>query len=109
MPTTVFVSRYPHVMCVVCCVRWLAQADIMCQFDHVVFMGDLNYRLDYGNQGEEKTPSKELFDSMVSKINDKKYEQLFACDQLAEEMKRGKVFCGFKEGKYNFPPTFKVS
>lgn len=85
------------------------RADILCQFDHVIFMGDLNYRLDYGTQGEEKKPSQEQFDAMVTKIKEKKYDVLFSCDQLTEEMGKGRVFCGFKEGKYNFPPTFKVS
>jgi len=84
------------------------KVDVMCEFDHVIFMGDLNYRLDYGNQGEEKTPSLEQFKQMVQKIEQKKYDQLFSCDQLQLEKKKGRVFCGFKEGLYNFAPTFKV-
>jgi len=84
------------------------KADIMCQFDHVIFMGDLNYRLDYGDQGEEKKPTKEQFDNMVKKIENEKYDVLFSCDQLSTEMRKGRVLCGFKEGSYHFPPTFKV-
>eukprot|EP00467_Chlorarachnion_reptans_P002101 CAMPEP_0114496092 /NCGR_PEP_ID=MMETSP0109-20121206/5582_1 /TAXON_ID=29199 /ORGANISM="Chlorarachnion reptans, Strain CCCM449" /LENGTH=542 /DNA_ID=CAMNT_0001673335 /DNA_START=405 /DNA_END=2033 /DNA_ORIENTATION=+ len=84
------------------------KADIVVQFDHVIFMGDLNYRLDYGTQGEEKKPTKEQFDQMVLKIEEKKFDTLFSCDQLTNEMAKGRVFCGFREGKYNFPPTFKV-
>lgn len=84
------------------------KADIMVQFDHVIFMGDLNYRLDYGSQGEEKKPTKEQFDQMILRIKDKKYDSLFYCDQLTHEMAKGRVLCGFVEGKYSFPPTFKV-
>mmetsp|Transcript_1378 Transcript_1378/g.2324 ORF Transcript_1378/g.2324 Transcript_1378/m.2324 type:complete len:619 (+) Transcript_1378:71-1927(+) len=84
------------------------KCDILCQFDHVIFMGDLNYRLDYGDQGEEKKPSKEQFDKMVQMINEGKYAELFAHDQLEAEKKKGNVFCGFTEGVYDFAPTFKV-
>lgn len=84
------------------------RADMVCLYDHVVFMGDLNYRLDYGDQGEEKKPTREQFDRMVSLIDQKKFDVLFSCDQLTHEMKKGSVFAGFQEGRYNFAPTFKV-
>mmetsp|Transcript_19624 Transcript_19624/g.29285 ORF Transcript_19624/g.29285 Transcript_19624/m.29285 type:complete len:524 (+) Transcript_19624:295-1866(+) len=84
------------------------QSDIMCQFDHVVFMGDLNYRLDFGDQGDNKSPSEEQFKTMVKMIHEGKLEELFAVDQLTKEMRENRVFCGFKEGFYNFAPTFKV-
>lgn len=82
--------------------------DILHQYDHVVYMGDLNYRLDYGDQGDDKTPSKEIFDEMVTHIKNENFEFLFGHDQLQAEMKENKVFIGFEEGEYNFPPTFKV-
>ncbi|GAB5366732.1 hypothetical protein AAMO2058_001168700 [Amorphochlora amoebiformis] len=84
------------------------KVDVQCQFDHIVFMGDLNYRLDYGDQGEKKTPSKEQFDEMVSMIKGNELSKLFKVDQLQSQMAKGRVFCGFKEGRYNFAPTFKV-
>lgn len=82
--------------------------DILHQFHHVFWLGDLNYRLNYGNQGDEKSPSQEVFDGIVQKIEQKQYDDLFQYDQLAEERKKGAVFAGFQEGEYNFPPTFKV-
>lgn len=82
--------------------------DIISQFHHVIWMGDLNYRLNYGDQGDEKTPSEAQFKEMVGKIKNKEYQQLFACDQLAGEMKEERVFRGFHEGEFNFNPTFKV-
>jgi len=82
--------------------------DILHQYDHVFWLGDLNYRLDYGDQGDEKTPSKELFEKMVEKIKSREFGELFGADQLSREMKEEHVFIGFSEGKYDFPPTFKV-
>jgi len=45
---------------------------------------------------------------MVDKIEKEQFDELFAHDQLSNEMKEGNVFVGFKEGKINFRPTFKV-
>jgi len=65
--------------------------------------------LNYGDQGDEKSPSKDLFEKMVDKIKRNDLTELFAADQLAQEMKEGNVFVGFTEGDCSkFPPTFKV-
>jgi endonuclease/exonuclease/phosphatase family metal-dependent hydrolase len=82
--------------------------DILNQFDHVVWMGDLNYRLDYGNQGDDKSPSEKQFNEMVELVNQKRFRELYAADQLLAEMKAGHVFRGFEEGPLDFPPTFKL-
>jgi endonuclease/exonuclease/phosphatase family metal-dependent hydrolase len=82
--------------------------DILNQYHHVFWMGDLNYRLDFGDQGEAKKPSEEQFNKMVKMVDDKKFGELFEHDQLAKSMGEKKVFVGFQEGKCNFPPTFKV-
>jgi len=81
--------------------------DALHQFHHVFWMGDLNYRLDYGDQGDKKTPDKDQFDDMVQMIDDGKYEEMFQYDQLAREMNSCRVFFGFQEGVYDFKPTFK--
>jgi len=83
------------------------KVDMMNQFHILFWMGDLNYRVAYGNQDGE-TPSEEVFREMTEKIKERKYAELLSCDQLTHEMKEGRVFLGFQEGKINFPPTFKV-
>eukprot|EP00456_Euglypha_rotunda_P028891 TRINITY_DN22745_c0_g1_i4.p1 TRINITY_DN22745_c0_g1~~TRINITY_DN22745_c0_g1_i4.p1 ORF type:complete len:292 (-),score=43.92 TRINITY_DN22745_c0_g1_i4:9-884(-) len=81
----------------------------MNQYHHVFWLGDLNYRLDYGQQGEKKKPTKEQFEQMVAIIEKKEGKELFSYDQLAKEMKEKRVFVGFNEGSpWKFPPTFKV-
>lgn len=82
--------------------------DVINQFHHVFWIGDLNYRLNYAHQGDDRTPSTEQFEEMVDLIKQGKYSQLFAHDQLRAEIKEERVFLGFQEGEYNFPPTFKV-
>lgn len=81
--------------------------DALHHYHHVFWMGDLNYRLDYGDQGDKRTPDLDQFDEMVQMITDEKYEELFQYDQLAREMNACRVFFGFQEGVYNFKPTFK--
>jgi Endonuclease/Exonuclease/phosphatase family 2/C2 domain len=82
--------------------------DFMHQFNHVVWMGDLNYRLDYGDQGDDHSPSKEQFDEMVELVKEKQFDRLFEHDQLTHQRENGEVFDGFSEGPINFAPTFKV-
>lgn len=85
-----------------------AQTDILNQYHHVFWMGDLNYRLDYGNP-ETDSPSKEVFKEVVDLINANKMDELFAYDQLTKERLLGNVFADFEEGSMiHFPPTFKV-
>lgn len=81
--------------------------DALHHYHHVFWMGDLNYRLDYSDQGDKRTPDKDQFDEMVEMIGHEKFEELFQYDQLAREMNSCRVFFGFQEGVYNFKPTFK--
>lgn len=62
----------------------------------VVFLGDFNYRLE-GITYEEA----------VYLISQRRFDLLLAKDQLQVEMKAGRVFQGFREGKIKFPPTYK--
>eukprot|EP00457_Paulinella_chromatophora_P001592 gb/GEZN01001594.1/.p1 GENE.gb/GEZN01001594.1/~~gb/GEZN01001594.1/.p1 ORF type:complete len:335 (+),score=65.69 gb/GEZN01001594.1/:1928-2932(+) len=83
--------------------------DITSAYHHVFWNGDLNYRLDYGEQGKEKEPSETQFKDMVNKIEEKKFAELFAYDQLTKCRESKQVFIGWEEGVMHFPPTFKVA
>uniref|UniRef100_A0A7S3YSM1 C2 domain-containing protein n=1 Tax=Lotharella globosa TaxID=91324 RepID=A0A7S3YSM1_9EUKA len=86
-----------------------ADRDLYGEFDHIIFMGDLNYRLDFPGQGEKKKPTEEQYNTMVKMIKEKKFPDLFQYDQLTKERKSGRVFATFTEGDYTaFEPTFKV-
>jgi Endonuclease/Exonuclease/phosphatase family 2/C2 domain/CAP-Gly domain len=82
--------------------------DMLNQFHHVVWLGDLNYRLDYGQQNNAHTPSSVQFAEMKSLIERKQLDGLLACDQLAAQMQARNVFLDFVEGPITFAPTFKV-
>eukprot|EP01098_Paradermamoeba_levis_P014810 TRINITY_DN7243_c0_g1_i5.p1 TRINITY_DN7243_c0_g1~~TRINITY_DN7243_c0_g1_i5.p1 ORF type:complete len:272 (-),score=71.90 TRINITY_DN7243_c0_g1_i5:14-829(-) len=71
-------------------------------------MGDLNYRIIYGDQGDELSPSEKQFNEMVDIISSNQFQTFYASDQLLNEMKARKVFLGFQETIPKFPPTFKV-
>jgi hypothetical protein len=74
--------------------------------DHILFCGDLNYRLDLPRELAERT---------VDKIKDTKDEtevrslrtSLLRHDQLLRTISEGAAFCDFSEGEIKFPPTFK--
>lgn len=64
-------------------------------FDRVVFLGDMNYRIN---------GTRAMIDSLISS---RMHEVLLFNDQLRIEMKRGRVFQGFEEGPLHFAPTYK--
>ena len=45
---------------------------------------------------------------MLELVRAQDYGPLLAADQLAREMRSGRVLCGFSEAPISFPPTFKV-
>ncbi|GAA5988375.1 hypothetical protein JCM10908_003536 [Rhodotorula pacifica] len=63
--------------------------------DGLIWMGDLNYRLD---------AAREDIDELIKRRD---YDGLLAFDQLAVQQRLGLAFEGFKEGRITFPPTFK--
>jgi synaptojanin len=65
------------------------------QFEHVFFMGDLNYRIDLP------------YLQAVKYINEKELKKLLDYDQLGKEMKHGTILNGFNEQEIGFYPTFK--
>ena len=87
--------------------------DCMNQFHHLVWMGDLNYRLDLSDLfGEEaasaKTPPPALSDEIQRRVEARDLGPLLACDQLVRARARGDAFLGFTEGDIAHEPTFKV-
>ncbi|CAA7052354.1 unnamed protein product [Microthlaspi erraticum] len=66
-------------------------------FDHerIIWLGDLNYRL---NLSYEKARD------LISK---KEWDHLLEYDQLVKEYKKGRAFDGWSEGTLQFPPTYK--
>ncbi|SPO25336.1 related to phosphatidylinositol phosphate phosphatase [Ustilago trichophora] len=63
--------------------------------DHVVWLGDFNYRIDLTN------------DAVRSMAARQDIAGLFARDQLRRSKDAGEVFPGYEEGPITFPPTYK--
>ncbi|XP_068649861.1 type I inositol polyphosphate 5-phosphatase 2-like isoform X2 [Aristolochia californica] len=63
--------------------------------DQIFWFGDLNYRLN-------------MVDADVRKlVTSKQWSELCNSDQLCKELRGGHVFDGWKEGRIEFPPTYK--
>lgn len=76
------------------------------QFDHVFWVGDLNYRIDLG-RGEANTAAE--FKAVQQLISENKLWRLREADQLlVERRSRDRVFCGFREGLLCFAPTYRM-
>jgi phosphatidylinositol-bisphosphatase len=63
--------------------------------DHLIWLGDLNYRLTLPN------------DKVRELIKTSEYDKLLEHDQLGECINSKKSFVGFSEGKIDFSPTYK--
>lgn len=86
--------------------------DILNQFHHTVWMGDLNYRLDlgefFGPAANAKTPPKEVFDKIQELCASGDTAEMLKCDQLRKSISDKRGFVGFQEGHITHLPTFKV-
>eukprot|EP01006_Ploeotia_vitrea_P051449 TRINITY_DN67561_c7_g3_i1.p1 TRINITY_DN67561_c7_g3~~TRINITY_DN67561_c7_g3_i1.p1 ORF type:complete len:1104 (+),score=605.94 TRINITY_DN67561_c7_g3_i1:110-3313(+) len=69
--------------------------DVMAQHHHIVWFGDLNYRIELEYQ------------QTIDLIRAAKWDTLLAADQLSNEMAAGRVFHGFREGQLVFSPTYR--
>lgn len=83
--------------------------DILNQFHHVFWFGDLNYRLDLGAAEERLVaPETTIGDAVVQKIQQNECNSLLEFDELHKEQEAKRVLFSFKEGGIKFPPTFKM-
>lgn len=83
--------------------------DILNQFHHVFWLGDLNYRLDFGTDEEALiTPETTAWDVVVQKIQQEDFHTLLQYDELRKEQQAKRVLFAFKEGAITFPPTYKM-
>lgn len=82
----------------------------MHQFNHVFWMGDLNYRLDLKRviPAAVTWSHQERWSYVIDLISNRRYEDLAGLDELLQEIELEHVFAGFAEGRIRFPPTFKV-
>ena len=69
--------------------------DILNQFHHVVWLGDLNYR----NELE--------WDEACALMEQKDWVTMRKSEQLTKEMAAQRAFPGFSEGPLNFSPTYR--
>lgn len=89
--------------------------DLDCQFDHCFWMGDLNYRVDLGipagapGSRDGKEDHEAHWADVQALVKAGAWDKLMAADQLRAQQRLGRVFVGFREGEYSFPPTFKVN
>ena len=87
---------------------------LLSSFHHVLYMGDLNYRLDYGGGGEfrDEVPNDELASRFQRELmyahNNGDYSSVLKMDQLRRMQELGSAFVDFHEADVQFPPTFKV-
>ena len=65
------------------------------RFDHVLWLGNLNYRI----KGTRSTVMR-----LIDKVS---FGDLRKSDQLSIEHSEGQIFVGYSEGPLNFLPTFK--
>jgi len=102
--------------------------DIVTEFDHCFWFGDLNYRLDLSSEelptlalgkrdatvaskdpiAAATTSRPDDFVNVCDMIQNEQYQELLKFDQLRQFHQSGKAFAGFQEGQPDFAPTFKV-
>jgi hypothetical protein len=74
-----------------------AQLDILHQFDHVLWMGDFNYRVELP------------FETVVQHVGAQRFDALLAEDQFIKERAKTPcpVFDRFQEGRITWGPTYR--
>jgi len=69
--------------------------DLAGRFSHLFWCGDLNYRVDLPRA------------DVLKHVKARDWRGLHASDELSMTMARGEAFYCFREGRLDFPPTFK--
>jgi endonuclease/exonuclease/phosphatase family metal-dependent hydrolase len=75
----------------------MPRCDVLNQFDHVVWCGDLNYRVNVCHE------------EALALIAHRNLPKLLMADQLLMARAKGEVFLDHAEGPIVFPPTFKMA
>jgi len=75
--------------------------DILHRFHHIIWLGDLNFRVDT-ELGTEKE-----FDYCAALAKEGRLNELLARDQLLRVKARGLCFEDFMEGPLDFTPTYR--
>jgi hypothetical protein len=76
----------------------------MTQFDHVIWCGDLNYRIE-PPQSMARPEAMKMVKNLIEKDD---FGALWGMDELQREIKAGRAYCNFNTAECNFKPTFKV-
>jgi hypothetical protein len=82
-------------------------------FDHLIWAGDLNYRLQlpediFGKDTDAKVAAKDVHAKVVECIEKGDVEGLLAYDELRASIRDGQAFGNFTDCPVRFKPTFKV-
>lgn len=75
--------------------------------DHILFCGDLNYRVDLPRELAERTVNQIMATKDETRARSLQ-TSLLRHDQLLRTISEGAAFSDFSEGRINFPPTFKL-
>eukprot|EP01062_Namystynia_karyoxenos_P082197 TRINITY_DN9212_c0_g1_i1.p1 TRINITY_DN9212_c0_g1~~TRINITY_DN9212_c0_g1_i1.p1 ORF type:complete len:537 (+),score=139.63 TRINITY_DN9212_c0_g1_i1:111-1721(+) len=81
------------------------------EHDAVLWFGDLNYRLDYPQDEYAGRTRKEVKAALRQESLDPGTSPqvlVDKCDQLAQQIRVGRVFSGYNEARIDFRPTYKV-
>ena len=86
--------------------------DAVSQYDHCFWLGDLNYRVDVDGASDTgdgaETPKEDRHALVSGLVQEEKWSELMAMDQLRRAQRDGAALVGFEEGDPHFAPTFKV-
>eukprot|EP00249_Psilotum_nudum_P002768 c15901_g1_i1 orf=332-1363(+) len=74
---------------------WMYQPETILDHDRIIWLGDLNYRLNLSDNDVQALVAREEWEILLKK------------DQLQQELSQGHVFEGWFEGSIAFPPTYK--
>ena len=88
------------------------QLDAAHSVDHIIWLGDLNYRVDLGLLAQETAAQPFDHAKHVSAVCEMvaaaDWDGLLAADQLRSAQQAGQAFVHYREGQIAFAPTFKV-
>eukprot|EP00947_MAST-08B_sp_MAST-8B-sp1_P005518 g5518.t1 len=82
--------------------------DIVSQFHHVFWFGDLNYRIHMPMIDGREREKEEHWREVVALVEKKDFATLLKGDQLKHALKNGDCLAHFVEGELDFPPTYKL-